>query len=556
MPAYLNGKLIESPPLMNGVQVNALYNGLMVWPYRFPALFIRVMARVDGQSLMVEQSVMAKCHRRYLITDAGSEPIVEYDTVCRKADGWTDWPESGEVSGAEGQIVSVVDCTTAGAKARAYGTAVLPKPLSRNLLQYGPVAETDGVTVGVDGEGAVTLTGTTTKTWQTVKWDLDKSKFVPGGTYTLSQNPKVDGYRNIQTWIYVDGVTVGRTDLLSGEEAKERDTFTLPDVIGTISLNLRMINNNTDQGGVAYKLQLEAGDVATAWQRPDVTDLDQGVIAAVNLLSVGPVADGDKSVAVAADGLTATGLAAGDKAVWSNQVSLPAGTYTMGNLAPSGTVVLSGTGMGTEIVNGGASRTITIAEDVADATAEVQFWNFGQPVKPYLVSGDTAPAEYIRPISETNGGGAIDLRTNLLRYGDATENGLTCTVLDDGGVHITGTAVGSWGGVRWFLDNALFQPGATYTLSGGVYDAPAGALLGSIVVKTTSGAAAVDTSFSYESRSTRFTMPDDFSSIEFRIRSGSAPASVDVVLHPQLEIGTVVTTWEPGEVVAGGGAGG
>lgn len=69
---------------------------------------------------------------RYKITSSSSKPIVDYDTIVSKENGWTDLPENGEIVGEKGNVVTVVAMTTIGAKARAKGEAVLPAPTSSN----------------------------------------------------------------------------------------------------------------------------------------------------------------------------------------------------------------------------------------------------------------------------------------------------------------------------------------------------------------------------------------------------------------------------------------
>ena len=45
------------------------------------------------------------------------------------ASGWLAFPLDGQINGAAGQVVTVVDCTVNGSYARAKGEAVLPAPL-------------------------------------------------------------------------------------------------------------------------------------------------------------------------------------------------------------------------------------------------------------------------------------------------------------------------------------------------------------------------------------------------------------------------------------------
>ncbi|NMM98157.1 hypothetical protein [Bifidobacterium olomucense] len=92
------------------------------------ALTVKATAREGGQTLTVTETVGSGMLRRYKLTAANQKPTVSYDTVCATADGWLDLPANGAVSGTEGQIATVVEQTTQGAKARKKGEAVLPAP--------------------------------------------------------------------------------------------------------------------------------------------------------------------------------------------------------------------------------------------------------------------------------------------------------------------------------------------------------------------------------------------------------------------------------------------
>lgn len=91
-------------------------------------LTVKASAREGGQTVTVTEKLGTGVLRRYLITDAGDKPTVDYDTVCASASGWTAFPENGQVTGTADQVVTVVDCTEQGANARAKGEAVLPAP--------------------------------------------------------------------------------------------------------------------------------------------------------------------------------------------------------------------------------------------------------------------------------------------------------------------------------------------------------------------------------------------------------------------------------------------
>lgn len=81
-----------------------------------------------GQTLTITPDVESGHMLRYKITAKDAAPVVAYDEACISSDGWTDLPSGNKVSGTEGQLVTVVEMTTQGAKARKIGTAELPAP--------------------------------------------------------------------------------------------------------------------------------------------------------------------------------------------------------------------------------------------------------------------------------------------------------------------------------------------------------------------------------------------------------------------------------------------
>ena len=91
-------------------------------------LTVKAVAREGGQTVTVTEPVDSGLQRRYKITDANAKPSVAYDTVVATDGGWSAFPENGQVTGTEGQVITVVDNTTSGAFARKTGTATLPAP--------------------------------------------------------------------------------------------------------------------------------------------------------------------------------------------------------------------------------------------------------------------------------------------------------------------------------------------------------------------------------------------------------------------------------------------
>lgn len=93
-------------------------------------LAVTATAREGGQTVTVAPAVSEDNQRRYMVTDASAAPYPVYDETAPLASGWAALPDDGAISGTEGQVVTVVDCTINGAKVRACGSATLPAPLT------------------------------------------------------------------------------------------------------------------------------------------------------------------------------------------------------------------------------------------------------------------------------------------------------------------------------------------------------------------------------------------------------------------------------------------
>lgn len=94
------------------------------------SLTVTATARVGGQTLAITPATESGNMLRYKITAANNKPTVTYGMQCPKADGWEDLPSNKQITGTDGQVVTVVEMTTQGALARKTGTATLPAPLT------------------------------------------------------------------------------------------------------------------------------------------------------------------------------------------------------------------------------------------------------------------------------------------------------------------------------------------------------------------------------------------------------------------------------------------
>ncbi|NMM93869.1 hypothetical protein G1C95_1056 [Bifidobacterium sp. DSM 109957] len=97
----------------------------------YGALTVTATPRLGGQTLAVAEPVGEGLMRRYKLSSEALE--LSYDQVCAIDDGWTSWPENGQIVGTEGQTATVVDCTVQGANLRKAGSVALPAAVSADL---------------------------------------------------------------------------------------------------------------------------------------------------------------------------------------------------------------------------------------------------------------------------------------------------------------------------------------------------------------------------------------------------------------------------------------
>lgn len=171
--------------------------------------------------------------------------------------------------------ITITSTTTPGVTAEVPVTVTAA---SDNLLRYGPVtAKTDGdnrIGASVAENGALTLTGSTNKTnVGIIQWPLDTSRLTPNTVVTISMTPPPSGDYYISMVLVRNGGWVG--DSLS--IGMKSSTVTLPADLTGLAWQV-IVNNKTalPAEGVTIQPQLEIGDTAHTWVRPDVTDATDG----------------------------------------------------------------------------------------------------------------------------------------------------------------------------------------------------------------------------------------------------------------------------------------
>lgn len=144
--------------------------------------------------------------------------------------------------------------------------------LSRNLLSYGP-AEGNGLTATVNTDGSLHVTGTATGQWRGLSWTFPCPV---QGTVKLS-GTSIAGLSSSVKFLDVEGHQLG-SQVISGGNA-----VAIP--AGTVSLRLEILSNEatpTAKDG-DLRIQLESGDTAHEWMRPDNTSLRGGGYELANL---------------------------------------------------------------------------------------------------------------------------------------------------------------------------------------------------------------------------------------------------------------------------------
>lgn len=136
---------------------------------------------------------------------------------------------------------------------------------SRNLLSYGP-ASGNGLTVTVNTDGSLHVTGAAARQWAGLAWTFPCPV---QGTVILSRPTSIDGLTVSVKCLDADGGQLG-TQVIVG------DAVAIP--AGTVSLRFEILSSEatpTAKDG-DLRVQLESGDTAHEWMKPDNTSLRGG----------------------------------------------------------------------------------------------------------------------------------------------------------------------------------------------------------------------------------------------------------------------------------------
>lgn len=137
---------------------------------------------------------------------------------------------------------------------------------SRNLLAYGP-AEGNGLTATVNSDGSLHVTGTATRQWRGLSWTFPCTV---QGNVILSRPTSIDGLTVSVKCLDADGGQLGAQVIVGNAMAVHA---------GTVSLRFEILCTETTptakDGDI--RVQLESGDTAHEWMKPDNTSLKGGV---------------------------------------------------------------------------------------------------------------------------------------------------------------------------------------------------------------------------------------------------------------------------------------
>lgn len=158
------------------------------------------------------------------------------------------------------------DVTISSTVNPAVKTDVPATVLSRNLLSYGP-AEGNGLTATVNTDGSLHVTGAAARQWAGLVWTFPCPV---QGTVILRDPTFIAGLSTSVKFLDAKG------HQLDGQVTSGGNAVAIP--AGTVSLRFEILSSEatpTAKDG-DLRVQLESGDTAHEWMRPDNTSLRGG----------------------------------------------------------------------------------------------------------------------------------------------------------------------------------------------------------------------------------------------------------------------------------------
>ena len=145
---------------------------------------------------------------------------------------------------------------------------------SRNLLAYGP-ASGNGLTATVNTDGSLHVTGAAARQWAGLAWTFPCPV---QGTVILRSPTFIAGLTASVKFLDAKGHQLG------GQATSGSNAVAIP--AGTVSLRFEILSSEatpTAKDG-DLRVQLESGDTAHEWMKPDVTSLEGGGYELANLV--------------------------------------------------------------------------------------------------------------------------------------------------------------------------------------------------------------------------------------------------------------------------------
>lgn len=209
------------------------------------------------------------------------------------------------------------DVTISSTVNPAVKTVVPVTVLSRNLLSYGP-ASGNGLTATVNSDGSLHVKGTASSQWAGIRWTFPCPVH---GAVTLSRPTSIDGLTVSVKCLAAKGGQLGA-------QINTGNAGTVP--AGTVSLRFEILATEatpTETNG-DLRVQLESGDTAHDWMKPDNTSLVGGGYELANLWPAipGETKNGVTLTASEDGSYTATGEAT-DWTAWASSITLHPGDY-------------------------------------------------------------------------------------------------------------------------------------------------------------------------------------------------------------------------------------
>lgn len=158
------------------------------------------------------------------------------------------------------------DVTISSTVNPAVKTVVPVTVLSRNLLSYGP-ASGNGLTATVNTDGSLHVTGTASRQWTGLVWTFPCPV---QGTVILRAPTFIAGLSTSVKFLDAKGHQLG------GQVVSGGNAVAVP--AGTVSLRFEILSSEatpTLKDG-DLRVQLESGNTAHEWMRPDNTSLSGG----------------------------------------------------------------------------------------------------------------------------------------------------------------------------------------------------------------------------------------------------------------------------------------